>query len=103
VSASSPGNVSSSPLVHRLKNQASAEYEYDREQALRVYHAINGEIPAEGYSPYNGYRDADYKSDDDRIVELFELLNESLFGDVIFGSLATDDQWSELRTQREDE
>ena len=90
------------PLVHRLKHQTTADYEFDREQALRVYHAINGEIPVDGYSPYSGYRDADYMSDDDRIVALFELLHESLFGDVVFGSRATDDQWSELRTERED-
>ena len=89
------------PLVHRLVNQTKAEYEYDPATALNLYWAVQEFLPEKG--TYSEYRDADWMDDEGRIVNLFELLNQSLFGDVIFGSLATDDQWSDLHTQREDE
>ena len=54
---------------------------------------------------YTGYKPHEYEGmkDEDRIVSLFEMLEGSAFGDMIFGSLADDDGWCDLEKRWDDE
>lgn len=85
-------------LVHEIKN----EHEYDPAQALRVWRLLQDEIPTEQWRS-QGYREYDGMSDEDRIVSLFELLDGSIFGDMIFSDLANLSQGSTLIVRSEDE
>jgi hypothetical protein len=87
---------------HLLTNKTKNEYEYDREQALRIYHLIRDEIVAD--STYAAHvSEYEQTTDDDRIIALFEMLNESLFGDCVFHDLANFDQGSYLTERGDDE
>jgi hypothetical protein len=89
-----------SPEQHVLVNETKDEFEYDPERALRLWRLLKDEIP-EGDD--RGYVEHPNSTDDDRIVYLFELLNGSVLGDMVFGNLANFDQGSELVVRRWDE
>lgn len=81
-------------LQYLLVRKTTASHEYDPDHALDFWRVVAPWIPKE--SPWDGYGEADWKSDDDRIISLFELLEGSMLGDIIFGSLADDDGYCEL-------
>lgn len=83
-------------LIHETKN----EHEYDRDHALRVWHLLRAEIPV---NDNRGYIDQDWMTDDDRIICLFELLDGSQFGDMVFADLANFDQGANLIERGDDE
>jgi hypothetical protein len=80
-------------LVHRTKN----EYNVVSERALELWDLLhsNGFLP-EVYDKY--YDD----TDENRIIGLFEVLNDSLLGDGIFDDTANYDQAADLITQPDD-
>lgn len=88
----------SSPQISLLVLETKEEHEYDQEKALAVYTALQPFIPGDG----QGYAEGDWMSDEDRIVSCFELLNQSLFGNMIFGAINWD-HGSTLTTRGEDE
>lgn len=95
-------SVSSVPrLQHLLVRQTKATHEYDPDQALDLWRLLIPWVPHD----YTGFKPAEYEgmNDEDRIVLLFELLEGSTFGDMIFGSLADDDGWCDLEKRWDDE
>ena len=92
------GRMSTVTKQQLLVNETKNEYEYDRAKALDVWHWIQANFPG-----CAGYADYAALTDDDRIIYLFELLNESQFGDVIFPDLANFSQGSTLIERGEDE
>lgn len=92
--------MSTTQLQHVLVNETKAEYEYDPETALRLWHTLVAEIPE---YDNRGYTEYDNLTDEGRIINLFELLCGSQFGDMIFGSVGNDDQGSRLIARRWDE
>lgn len=92
--------MSTTATTHILINETKDEYEYDPEKALRLWHLLQPEIPA---GDDRGYREYDALTDEGRIVLLFELLSESILGDMIFGNLANFDQGSTLIERGDDE
>jgi hypothetical protein len=82
-------------LVHEMKNT----HEYDPKKALHVWRLLRAEIP-QGHE--QGYKEYPAMTDDDRIICLFELLDGSIFGDMIFSDLADFDQGSTLIERDED-
>ena len=85
------------PDLTLLVFETKEEHEYDREKALAVYAALQPFIPGDG----QGYAEGDWMTDDDRIVSCFELLNDSLFGNMIFAATSWD-HGSTLATRPED-
>jgi hypothetical protein len=77
-----------------LRNETKEDYEFDRGRVLALWPVLLDAIP-EGDD--RGYIEYDGLDDDGRIIAAFELLNGSVFGDMIFGSLANFDQGSTLR------
>jgi hypothetical protein len=82
-------------LVHATKES----FEYDPARALEAWRALHPLIPEDDN---RGYGEQDWISDDDRIIQLFELLDGSQLGDMLFGSLADADGGVELATRTED-
>lgn len=83
-------------LIHETKE----EYEYDRQLALTTWRILQSLIPKR---EDRGYTEYESMTDDDRIIYCFELLDGSIFGDIIFPSLANFSQGSELIQRNWDE
>ena len=88
-------------LLHLLVRTTKETHGYDPDHALDFWHHIAPWIPDE--SPWHGYGEADWKSDEDRIISLFELLEGSMLGDIIFSSHADGDAACELVERMDDE
>lgn len=79
-------------MSERLVFQSKQELEYDRERALAMWRVIAPLIPEDDDRGFGEHQGVD---DDDRIIMLFELLNESVLGDMLFGAVNWD-AWSDL-------
>jgi hypothetical protein len=90
--------VSSSPSISLLVHETKEEHEYDREKALAVYAALQPFMDGDG----QGYAEYESMSDEDRLVSCFELLNQSIFGDMIFAAINWD-HGSTFQERGEDE
>lgn len=86
------------PVTHVLVHKTRETHSYDREQVLDLWRCLHPWIPSDDS---RGYGEADWMTDDDRVVALFELLEGSQFGDMFFGSHGDGDQWSELEARDE--
>lgn len=91
--------MSATETYTMLVHTTTEEHEYDRDEVLAVYHAL-APFLVDRSGGHAGYADEDWRTDDDRIVTLFELTKESLFGDMIFGGVNWD-HGSDLITKDE--
>ena len=87
-------------LQYLLVRTTKETMEYDPDQALDAWREIVRLVPE---NDNRGYTEGDWLNDEGRVILLHELLEGSILGDMIFGSLADQDAGSELERRWDDE
>lgn len=87
-------------LQHLLIRTTKETHAYDPDRALDAWREIVRLIPEDDN---RGYTEGDWLNDEVRIIYLYELLEGSVLGDMLFGSLADLDAGTELERRWDDE